>query len=127
MNRIFSSALATATATAAAMFAVAWIAAGDAHADDITVETTPFVSRMTRDEVSAQLKVPHPGGNPWSGQYNMFQTVSAATSEQVSREYMELRDEVRALTGEDSGSAYFSRSGPSSDRNVHGLLGGPAR
>lgn len=127
MNRSFSSALAAAAATAAAILAVAIIAAGDAHADDITVDTTPFASRLSRDEVSAQLRVAYPGGNPWSSRYNMFQIASAVSRDQVSREYVKLRDEVQALTGEDSGSAYFSGSGTSFGRNVHGLMGGPAR
>jgi phosphoribosylformylglycinamidine (FGAM) synthase-like amidotransferase family enzyme len=127
MNRSISSALATGTATAAAILALAFIASGNAYADDITIDTTPFVSSMTRDEVSAQLKVPYPHGNPWSGQYNMFQIKSAATSDQVSSEYTSSRDEVRALTGEDSGSAYFVKSAASFGSKVGGMMGGPAR
>lgn len=127
MDRSFSSALASATATAAAILAVALIAVGNAYADDITVDTTPFVSRITREEVGAQLRVAYPGGNPWSSQYNMFQAASAATRDHVSREYVEVRDEVHALAGEDSGSAYFSKSAPSFGRGVHSRMGGPAR
>jgi hypothetical protein len=110
MNRNIASALAMGTATAAAAIAAAAMTCGSAFADDITIENTPFVSGVTRDEVKAEFKVPYRGGNPWSGAYNMFQARSATTSEQVSGAYKMSRDEVNALNAEDSGSAYFIKS-----------------
>ena len=127
MNRNIASALAMGTAIAAAAVAVAFIASGTAHADDITIDKTPFVSSMSRDEVSAQLKVPYPGGNPWAGRYDMFQIKSATTSAQVTGEYERSRDEVNALTGEDSGSAYFVKSAVPFGANTGTTMGGPAR
>lgn len=112
MNRNALSAMATSALAAAALLAVAAIASTPAYADDITVDPQPFTSTRTRAEVSAELKTPHPGGNPWSGQYNMFQARSAATTAQVQGEYVANRDTVWALCGEDSGSAHMMAQGP---------------
>ncbi len=84
MNRNIASALAMGTATAVAALAAAVMTCGNAFADDITIESTPFVSSLSRDEVNAELKVPYVGGNPWSGAYNMFLARSTTTSEQAS-------------------------------------------
>jgi hypothetical protein len=128
MNRNIASALAMGTATAAAAFAVAAIASSNAFADDITIDNTPFVSSLSREEVNAELKVPYPGGNPWSGLYNMFPpTNTATTSEQVRNAYKMSRDEANALNGEDSGSAYFLKSASPSGANPVATMGGPAR
>lgn len=127
MDRHIASALATITTTAVAAIATAAIASGSAFADDITIENTPFVSSMSRDEVNAQLKAPYARGNPWSSQYNMFSTTSATTSEQVRSAYKMSRDEVNALNGEDSGSAYFIKSAGSRNANAAATMGGPAR
>ena len=47
----------------------------------------------------AELKKPYPGGNPWSGTYNMFQARSTATREQLQGEYIMTRDTVNAFHG----------------------------
>ena len=122
MTRNIASSLAFATAVAAAAVA-ATILSRNAFADDITIDKTPFISSLTRAEVSTQLKVPYVGGNPWAGKYDMFQIGSTDTSEQVQSQYKMSRDEVGALTGEDSGSAYFKRA-PA--RNASAVMGGPA-
>jgi hypothetical protein len=118
VNRNLASALAIAAATVGAAVAV-----GNAYADDITVENTPFVSSTTRAEAQAELKTPYLGGYPWSSQYNMHPISSALASEQVVREYKMSRDEFNALIGEDSGSAQFKRT-PA--RNASAVMGGPA-
>jgi hypothetical protein len=89
-----------------ALFATAVITSTTAYAD----EDPSFVSTRTRDEVTAELKTPYPGGNPWSGAYNMFQSRSTATSEQIQGEYIKNRDSANALHAEDSGSVYFMKA-----------------
>jgi hypothetical protein len=105
MNRNLLSAGAMGAVTTMALLATAVITSTTAFADEIT----EFVSTRTRDEVTADLKVPWPGGNPWSGAYNMFQARSNATSEQVQREYTASRDRYNAIHGEDSGSVYMTK------------------
>ena len=96
-----------------AIAAVLAVAATSALADDITVDTTPFVSSRTRAEVQAELgNFQKAGTSPWSIQYNPLKSfASAKTRSQVQAEYIASRDAVRALTGEDSGSAYLARGG----------------
>ncbi|MBX3654824.1 MAG: DUF4148 domain-containing protein [Ramlibacter sp.] len=90
--------------------ALAAVTAGNAFADDITIDTTPFTSTKTRAEVQAELsQFKKAGVNPWSTQYNQlagFQ--STKTAAQVRAEYVADRAEVAALNGEDSGAAYLA-------------------
>lgn len=97
MNRhsVFALVLAAATSTA--------------FADDITIDTTPFVSTKSRAEVQAQIG--QPGPNVWSTQYNPLAQFSARRSRaDVVAEYLGSRREVAAFTAEDSGSAYLARA-----------------
>ena len=105
MNRKLLSAGATGAVTTMALLASAVITSTTAFADEIS----EFVSTRTRDEVTAELKVPWPGGNPWSGSYNMFQARSNATAEQVQGEYVANRARFNALHGEDSGSVSMTK------------------
>jgi hypothetical protein len=98
MNRNLESALALGTVFAAAAVAAAAIASGNAYADDITIDKTP---------------VP--------------QVKNAYTSEQAKAEYKASRQFVSALTGEDSGSAYFIKAPVPSGANSATTMGGPAR
>ena len=86
--------------------------AGNAFADDITVETKPFASSKTRAEVQAELAAYKQSGvNPWSIQYDPLRRFqSTATRADVRAEYLASRDEVHALTAEDSGSAYLAQA-----------------
>jgi hypothetical protein len=101
MNRNIASALVIAAAAVA----------GNAFADDITIDTTPFTGSKSRAEVQADLaQFKRAGTSPWSTQYNplaKFQGVK--TRAQVVAEYTAARDEVAALNGEDSGSAYLAQ------------------
>jgi hypothetical protein len=124
MTRNFASSLAFAATVAAAAAA---ILSGNAYADDITFDNTPFVSGRTRAEVQSELKTPYLGGNPWSSQYRMHPLNSTLASEQLVREYKMSRDEVNALTGEDSGSAYFIKSAVLPGTNPAAAMGAPAR
>ena len=127
MNRNLPSAIATGAVTTISLLAAAIIASTPAYADDITVEQSPFVSSRTREEVSAELKIPYPGGNPWSGAYNMFQARSTATGEQIQGGYTMNRDGANAFHGEDSGSVYIMKAQASHAPGYARAKGAPAR
>ena len=99
MNRTYALAL------------VVTLAAGNALADDITVDTTPFASAASRAQVRAELdQFKQSGSNTWSTQYNpLAKFRSQLTRAEVVSEFIADRAEVAAFTGEDSGSAYLAR------------------
>jgi hypothetical protein len=103
MNRILFASI----AVAAAAFA------GAASADDITVDTTRFVSGKSRAEVQAELQQYRQSGvNPWSQSYNPLRSFKGEkTRAEVTGEFLSSRNEAAALTAEDSGSAYLSARG----------------
>ena len=112
MNRKLATTLSI-TSTAAALFAVAAIASGNAYADDITVDTTPFVSSKTRAEVRAEVMGQSEQLRIASSEYSMQlnhapQVSSGYTRAQATAEYIAARDQVKALNAEDSGSSYFA-------------------
>lgn len=100
MNRKIATALVLAAAAVA----------GNAFADDITI-APDFVPQATRAQVQAELaQYKQAGVNPWSTSYNPLKTFkSSTTREQVTAEYLASRDEVAALTSEDSGSFYLAQ------------------
>ena len=89
---------------------IAALSAGAAFADDITVESTPFVSSKSRAEVQAELQqFQRSGVNPWAQHYDQLKSFrSAKTRADVTAEYVASRDEVSARTGEDSGAAWLA-------------------
>jgi uncharacterized protein DUF4148 len=110
MNRKLSSIL-TITTTAAAVFAVAAIASGNAYADDITIDNTHFVSSKTRAEVRAEVLAQSltSASGEWRKQLNDPTPIkSAYTRQQARDEYIAARDEVNARNAEDSGSSYVA-------------------
>ena|SRR5215208_1124961 len=110
MNRKLSSIL-TITTTAAAVFAVAAIASGNAYADDITIDNTHFVSSKTRAEVRAEVLAQSltSASGEWRKQLNDATPIkSAYTRQQARDEYIAARDEVNARNGEDGGSSYVA-------------------
>jgi hypothetical protein len=118
MNRNIASTLIVA-GTAAAALALAAVAT-PVYADDITIDTTPFVSTKTRAEVQAevmgqheQLRMAYGEGSQTSQPF-----VSSLSRSQVSAEYIASRDEVHALNGEDSGSAFLTASRQSRHSDV---------
>ena len=124
MTRNTAVSLAYVTAVAAAAMAAALVSTR-AYAETPTIDNTPFVSSKTRAEVQAELMTPYSGGYPWSSQYNMGVRDSALTSEQVRGTYKMSRDEVNALTSEDSGSAYLASLPPKVKTTA--TMGGPRR
>jgi len=112
MNRKLATTLSI-VSTAAAAFAFAAIASGNAYADDITIDTTPFVSSRTRAEVVAevmgQAEALRIANSEWSTQMSAADLPpSAVTRAQVTAEYIASRREVNALNAEDSGSSYMA-------------------
>jgi hypothetical protein len=89
-------------------------AAGSALADDITIDSTRFVSGKSRAEVQAELQqFQRAGVNPWAQDYNPLQSfASGKTRAQVSAGYIAARNEVAALNGEDSGAAWLAARAP---------------
>lgn len=101
--------------------AVAAFVSGSVYADDITVDTTPFVSSRSRAEVRQELMTPN--ANEWALQFNQREQLrSAYASRQARAEYVANRSSVRAMTGEDSGSASMANDPPDTR-----ALGGPPR
>jgi predicted nucleic acid-binding protein len=112
MNRKLASTLSIAS-TAAAIFAAAAMASGSAYADDITIDTTPFVSTRTRAEVRAEVKGQAEQLRIASSEFGTHSqpaptTASGYTRAQAKAEYITARDQVHALNAEDSGSSYLA-------------------
>jgi len=129
MNRNLASALSI-TTTAAAVFAAAAIASGNAYADDITIDNTPFVSSKTRAEVRAEVmgqsEFLRIASSEWSMQlHQASQPKSSYTREQAKADYIAARDEVNARNAEDSGSSYFAALTRSMSPSV--IMAGSAR
>lgn len=98
-----------------------------ARADDITIDSSPFVSSTTRDAVRGELKA-HPEvvrqmASEWELQGNLVPRVqSPYTSSQARADYIKERSDVNALYGEDSGSnSPWVLKGPSDTS----MMGGP--
>jgi hypothetical protein len=102
MNRKLASALVLAAAAVA----------GNAFADDITIDSTPFVSSKSRAEVQAELgQFKQAGTSPWSIQYNQLAAFKSGKSrDEVTAEYVASRNQVAAFNAEDSGSAYLAQN-----------------
>jgi hypothetical protein len=93
--------------------------ASHAVADDITIDPNPFVSTATRAQVQQEMRAFRQAGvNPWSDSYDaLAQFRSTTTRAEVMAQFHASRNEVAALTGEDSGSIYLARAnGRGSDR-----------
>ncbi|WP_298925980.1 DUF4148 domain-containing protein [uncultured Ramlibacter sp.] len=109
------------------ILAIAAIAAASfgAQADeaDASQYGVQFNGGKSRAEVQAELaSYKKTGVNPWSISYNpLAKFQSATTRAQVTAAYIADRDQVAALTGEDSGSAFLTASAP---RRVRSALAG---
>ena len=92
-------------------FVLACAVAAPAFADDPTVVDEHVVSTATRADVMAAFQQFRQSGiNPWADEYNpLLQVRSERTRADVTNEYIRSRDQVEALYGEDSGSAYLAR------------------
>lgn len=111
MTRTLASALSI-ISTAAASLAFAVMSSGRAYADDITIDTTPFVSSRTRAEVKAEVVGHAEQLRMASSDWQMNQTplpTSGYTRAEARADYVNSRKEVNALNAEDSGSSYLAR------------------
>lgn len=122
-DKLASSLTIASTAVAAFALAAASLGSGNAYADDITIDPTPFVSSRTRAEVQAEImgqaEVLRGESAEWAMQQNAVAEPSNYTSGQAKAEYIAARREVNALNGEDSGSAYLaSLPRPMQDRVI---------
>ncbi|HEX2544471.1 MAG TPA: DUF4148 domain-containing protein [Ramlibacter sp.] len=85
--------------------------AGQAFAESPLQGSNAFDSGRTRAEVQAELATFKKGPNPWSTSYNPLRSFRSSTSrDAVTAAYVASRDEVKALNGEDSGSAWLTAS-----------------
>jgi hypothetical protein len=113
MNHRIASAFTFSSTVAVATIAAAFLSS-NAYADDPTIDTTVFVSTLSRAEVRAEVmshrdQITAAGGE-WAGQQNEQRPFhSAYTVEQVRSEYKAARNEVRMMNGEDSGSSYIAQ------------------
>jgi hypothetical protein len=110
MNRILIASLLAASAALASQ-----ARAGTGLAGDISIETQPFTSTRTVAEVRAELaQFKASGVDPWADEYNPVQQFHGdRTRADVQAEFMQSRDEVAAMNGEDSGSIYMASRAPS--------------
>jgi hypothetical protein len=98
----FGCSVAAATLAATAMSSTAW-------ADDITIDTTPFVSQRSRAEVVAEMMADRASlssaGNEWVAQQSAPLPTSDLTRAQARSDYIAAREEVLARNSEGGGSA----------------------
>ena len=96
------------------VLAAAFAGSAFAESPNAGVFNDHFVSSKSRAEVQAELAAYKQAGvNPWSTQYNPLRSfVSTKTRAEVVADYLGARDEVHALTAEDSGSAYLAQVRP---------------
>jgi hypothetical protein len=96
---------------AIAILATAAAAAGNAFADDITIDSKPFSSSRSVAEVQAEAaQYRQSGVNPWSTSYNPLRGFQSTQGrDQVVADYIASRERVAAMTREDSGSAWLAR------------------
>lgn len=91
-------------------FAIAAAAAAPVLADDITIDPNEFVSTKSRAEVRAELDQYRSAGvNPWADDHDQLRAFESTLSrDEVVGEFLQARQEVAAMSGEDSGSAYLA-------------------
>jgi hypothetical protein len=98
--------------SSAASLAIAFVlaAAGNAFADDITMDP-PFVSTASRAQVQEELRQFRTAGtNPWADGYDQLAGLRSSRSRaEVTAEFLPSRAAVAAFAGEDSGSSYLAR------------------
>jgi hypothetical protein len=111
MNRLIATACMAASA----------LVAGHVFADDIT-PSEPFVSTADRAQVQAQLAASRTQSNPWSIAYDpLTKFHSSRTRAEVTSEYVTSREEVAAVTGEDSGSFALTQQQVEDSSSMAGL------
>ncbi|MEJ7928881.1 hypothetical protein WG922_02750 [Ramlibacter sp. AN1015] len=84
-----------------------------ALADGPIGDSPSYMSTAARSDVLAELaSFKRSGPNPWAAGYDQLRASKSSRSRpEVAAEYVTLREEVRARTGEDGGSGYFIGNG----------------
>ena len=103
--------------------AMACLASANALADDITVDSHPFVSTASRAQVQEELRqATMTGGSPWADTYNPLANFrSSTTSAEVTAGFLASRNAVAAFSAEDSGSSYLARLNAPAMRRANDL------
>lgn len=130
MNHKGDAFFAVSIAAAAAAVAVALLSPRNAFAESTAEYTSPFVSTLSRAEVRAELmgqsRLLRTDSSEWALQSNQPVALqNPHTPEQARSEYKAARQEVLAVTAEDSGSAYFQRQAVRVKAST--VMGAPAR
>lgn len=115
---------------ASAALMIAAFAAGNAFAESpLAGGQDNFAPSKTRAQVQAELfAYKQAGVNPWSISFDQLKGFrSAASRQDVTAAYVADRDAVSAITGEDSGSAYFAQGATQARPGSTTLAGQPAR
>jgi len=99
--------------TAAAAMLAATLMIGNARAEGPIEDFRPTTGARSRDAVKAEVMMNRDQltsyGAEWmQQQHTMLQPMSGLSREQARADYIAARDEVRAMTAEDSGSAYLA-------------------
>ena len=113
----FSGTVVAATLAAACM-------AGSAHAEYPSMDIINFVGTRTladvRSEVMNDRALVSTASNEWTTSPRQQPMSTGLTRAEVQAEYLDARDEVRAITAEDSGSSWLAHAQPQVNRVVAG-------
>lgn len=109
MNRIAAS-FAAYSGTVIMAAAATAVMSGVAQAETPTIDTTPFVSTRTRDEVRAEVlnsrQKLSAAGTEWAMQKGEPLPMSGYTRAQATAEYIAARDQVHAMNSEGGGTQF---------------------
>jgi hypothetical protein len=100
-------------AFSALAIAAAFAGTASAETPDVSGQfANAAAGQVTRADVQAELAAYKKAGvNPWSTWYNPLKSFQSTTTRQaVVAEYLASRNEVKALNGEDSGSAWLAEA-----------------
>ena len=114
MNQCLASAIGYSGTVLATTLAAACMA-GAVHAETPSVDILNFVGTRSRAEVRGEVAgdraLVSTASNEWTTQHTGPQPMDTGlTREEVRAGYMEARDEVHAMTAEDSGSSWLARA-----------------
>lgn len=126
MNTRFASTLGYLTVIAAIASASA-LTGTHAYAETPTIDTTPFYSLRSRDEVRAEVMAQRStlANSEWRLQQQDMPRMSGYTRAQATADFLASREEARALTSEDSGSSYLAQRGSTQQLDL--MMAGAAR
>ena len=109
--------------TVASLATVAAFTSAGAFAQTLSQEGSflpePLVATKTRAQVQAELVDFKKGANPWSNSYDQLKNARSERSrDEVRAEAVRAREQIKAFTGEDSGSAFLrvSQNGDAATR-----------